>query len=66
MTHHIEELPPSVSHALLLRAGRVVAAGPVADALTDANLSSCFGLPLRLERVGGRVFVHGPDRPLRP
>jgi iron complex transport system ATP-binding protein len=66
VTHHIEELPPSVSHALLLRAGRVVAAGPVEDALTDANLSSCFGLPLRLERLGGRLFVHGPDRPLRP
>jgi iron complex transport system ATP-binding protein len=66
VTHHIEELPPSTSHALLLRSGHVVAAGPLEEALTDAHLTSCFGLPLRLERLGGRLFVHGPDRSLRP
>ncbi len=59
VTHHIEELPPSTSHALLLREGRVVAAGPLAEALTDATLGECFGLPLRVERSAGRVFVHG-------
>jgi len=58
VTHHIEELPPSTSHALLLREGRIVTAGPLADALTDATLSDCFGLPLRLERAAGRLFVH--------
>jgi iron complex transport system ATP-binding protein len=59
VTHHIEELPPGTSHALLLRSGRVVSAGPLAEALTDESLSACFGLPLRLERVGGRLFVRG-------
>ena len=63
MSHHLEELPPSTSHALLLRDGRVLAAGPLDEALTDATLSACFGLPLRLERLGGRLFVHGPERP---
>ena len=58
VTHHIEELPPSTTHALLLRDGRIVAAGPLADSLTDATLSECFGLPLRLERIAGRLFVH--------
>jgi iron complex transport system ATP-binding protein len=57
ITHHVEELPPSTSHALLLREGRIVAAGPIAEALTDETLSSCFGLPLALERIGGRAFV---------
>ena len=57
VTHHIEELPPSTSHALLLRDGRVVAAGPLEETLTDELLSECFGLPLRLERSGSRVFV---------
>ena len=28
VTHHVEEIPPGFTHALLLRAGRVVAAGP--------------------------------------
>jgi iron complex transport system ATP-binding protein len=58
VTHHIEELPPSTSHALLLREGRIVTAGPLADVLTDATLSECFELPLRLERAAGRLFVH--------
>jgi iron complex transport system ATP-binding protein len=57
VTHHLEELPAATTHALLLREGRVVVAGPVADALTDATLSACFGLPLRVERSGGRLAV---------
>jgi iron complex transport system ATP-binding protein len=61
VTHHIEELPPSTSHALLLRDGRIVAAGPLEEALTDDSLTECFGLRLRLERVAGRMFVHRAD-----
>jgi iron complex transport system ATP-binding protein len=57
VTHHIEELPRATSHALLIRDGRIVAAGPIDEALTDETLSECFGLALRLERVGGRLFV---------
>jgi iron complex transport system ATP-binding protein len=57
VTHHLEELPPTTTHALLLRAGRVVIAGPLDEAVTDATLSDCFGLPLRVERSGGRLFV---------
>jgi iron complex transport system ATP-binding protein len=62
VTHHIEELPPSTTHALLLRDGRVVAAGPRDEALTDSALSECFGMPLRVERAGGRVFVRSSAR----
>jgi iron complex transport system ATP-binding protein len=58
VTHHLEELSPGTTHALLLREGRIVAAGPLADSVTDATLSECFGLPLRLERLAGRLFVH--------
>jgi len=58
VTHHIEELPPTTSHALLLRDGGIVASGPLDEALTDETLTACFGLPLRLERAGGRLFVH--------
>lgn len=62
VTHHIEELPVGTSHALLLRGGRVVAAGPLEEALNDESISECFGLPLRLERGGGRIFVRGRGR----
>ena len=54
VTHHAEEIIPVFTHALLLRAGRVVAAGPRADVLTTANLSATFGARLRLTRSGDR------------
>jgi iron complex transport system ATP-binding protein len=54
VTHHVEEIPPGYSHALLLREGQVVAAGASADVLTAANLSDTFGLPLTLTRTDGR------------
>ncbi len=54
VTHHVEEVPRGFTHALLLRAGRVVAAGPLAEVLTEPALSECFGVPVRLERDGGR------------
>ena len=57
VTHHIEELPATTSHALLLRAGAVVAAGPVAHVLTDTTLSECFGLALQVDHRDGRFFV---------
>lgn len=54
VTHHLEEVPPGFTHALLLDAGRVQAAGPIASVLTDAGLTHCFGLPVRLDRRGDR------------
>jgi iron complex transport system ATP-binding protein len=54
VTHHVEEIPPSFTDVLLMREGRIVAAGPVEIVLTAANLSETFGLPLVLERHGDR------------
>jgi iron complex transport system ATP-binding protein len=54
VTHHLEELPPSTTHAVLLRGGAVVARGPVAEVLTEGALSACFGVPVRVTRRGGR------------
>jgi iron complex transport system ATP-binding protein len=54
VTHHVEEIPPGFTHVLLLRGGRVVAAGPLASTLTSAALAETFGLPLHLERSGSR------------
>jgi iron complex transport system ATP-binding protein len=57
VTHHVEEIPPGFTHALLLRDGRAVAQGLAPDVLTDENLSETFGLPLKVERDGGRYFA---------
>ncbi|WP_218566689.1 ABC transporter ATP-binding protein [Vallicoccus soli] len=54
VTHHVEEVPPGTTHALLLRSGRVLAAGPVGEVLTAQALGACFGLPLVLDRADGR------------
>jgi len=54
VTHHLEELPPSTTHALLLRAGRVVAAGPAEMVLADGPLSACFGARVVVRRDDGR------------
>jgi iron complex transport system ATP-binding protein len=54
VSHHVEEVPPGFTHALLLRAGRVLAAGPVEKTLHSASLSAAFGLPLRVLASDGR------------
>ena len=50
MTHHVEEIAPVFTHALLLRAGQVLAAGEKSRVLTTGRLSETFGAPLRLRR----------------
>lgn len=54
VTHHLEEIPPGITHCLLLGAGRVIASGPIHDVLTDVNLSQCYGIPLSVSAVNGR------------
>ena len=54
VTHHVEEIPPGFSHALLLRDGAVVASGLLTETVTSENLSKTFDLPLTVERVDGR------------
>jgi iron complex transport system ATP-binding protein len=54
VTHHVEEIPPGFTHALLLREGGVVASGLVRETVTSENLSKAFDLPLQVEHVAGR------------
>jgi iron complex transport system ATP-binding protein len=57
VTHHVEELPPGITHVLLLRDGAVVMSGLTRDVLTDEHLSHTFGLGLHVEHRGGRWFA---------
>ena len=54
VTHHVEEIPQGFTHALLLANGGIVAAGPLAEALTSEALTDTFGLPLDLVETDGR------------
>ena len=50
VTHHVDEMPVSTTHALVMKEGRAVASGAVADVVTSANLSDCFGMDLEVSR----------------
>ncbi len=54
VTHHVEEVPADFTHAMLLRKGAVLAAGPLPEVFTERNLSRCFGVPLLVERRAAR------------
>ena len=54
VTHHVEEIAPGFTHALLLREGRVVAGGPIDEVLTDENVSAAIGLSVHLRREDDR------------
>jgi len=59
-THHLEELPRSTTHALLLHGGEVVASGPVEETLTSEALSRCFAMPVEVSHRDGRWWGHAP------
>ena len=61
VTHHVEEIPPGFTDVLLIRDGRVVAAGPIPLTLTADNLTATFGLPLVLEQHGQRYTARSPS-----
>lgn len=54
ITHHVEEVPVGFTHALLLRAGRLQAAGPIREVLTDRGISECFGVSVSIDERDGR------------
>jgi iron complex transport system ATP-binding protein len=58
VTHHVEEIPPGFTHAMLMRDGAVVAQGLLEAVLNEENLSKTFGLDLVLRRSGTRYFAY--------
>ena len=54
VTHHVEEIAPGTTHALVLRGGRVVASGDAGSTVTGPVLSEAFGLQLDVQRTGDR------------
>lgn len=54
VTHHIEEIPPEVDHALILKDGRAYASGRIDSVLTSETLSETMDMPVSVERENGR------------
>lgn len=62
VTHHVEEITPVFSHALVLREGKAVACDTIGRALTSSKLSTAFGAPLRLRKSGGSYALSLQER----
>ncbi len=58
VTHHVEEIPPGFTHALLLRDGVPAACGPLSETLTSESVSATFGAGFELERRGDRFWAY--------
>ena len=65
VTHQLEEVPASSTRALLLRDGRVFAAGPIETTLTSEALSECVGAAITVEHRDGRYTARRRPQPLR-
>ncbi len=58
VTHHVEEIIPLITHVLLLRAGKTLAAGTKAQVLNSRNLSATFGAPVQMRVANGRYRLN--------
>lgn len=63
VTHHLEEIPGSATHGLLLTDGHVVARGALGEVLADDALSRCFGMPIELTTHDGRFSARARRAP---
>lgn len=53
VTHHVDEIPPEVSHVVLLKDGKVVSTGPKNELLNDATIGSLFDVPVKILQNDG-------------
>jgi iron complex transport system ATP-binding protein len=65
ITHHVEEIPPGFTHAMLLKEGGVVAQGLIDDVITAENLSAAFSQSITLDKVDDRFFARRTSEPGR-
>ncbi|WP_294013432.1 ATP-binding cassette domain-containing protein [Streptomyces sp.] len=65
VTHHVEEIPRTTTHAALMSEGRLLAQGRACEVLTSERMSECFGMSLVVEERDGRFSARtrGGGRP---
>ena len=61
VTHHVEEIIPAITHALVLKEGQVIAQGEKRRALNSFSLSEAFGAELKLRSRLGRYRLYYGD-----
>ncbi|MEW1739641.1 ATP-binding cassette domain-containing protein [Nocardia beijingensis] len=63
VTHHLEELPSTTTHALLIAGGHAVAAGPAVETITTENVTAAFAHPVEVRHDDGRWTARAARRP---
>ncbi|MCB1204087.1 MAG: ATP-binding cassette domain-containing protein, partial [Verrucomicrobiae bacterium] len=61
VTHHVEEIIPAITHALVLKDGKAVSQGEKRRALNSFSLSEAFGADLKLRSRLGRYRLYYGD-----
>ncbi len=59
VSHHVEEIPSHATHALLLKEGGLLAAGPIREVLTEERLTELYEYPCKLGSANGRWWLRG-------
>ncbi|MGW8484511.1 ABC transporter ATP-binding protein [Microbacterium sp. NPDC055903] len=62
VTHHLEELPESTTHAMVIAEGRVLAAGAVDETITSDIISEAFRHPIDVAHDDGRYSARARRR----
>ncbi|WP_081395646.1 ATP-binding cassette domain-containing protein [Peribacillus simplex] len=57
VTHHIEEIVPSITHAMLINSGNVMGKGEKRDVLTESLLEKTFRVPVKVEWENERPWI---------
>ncbi|BDT92131.1 ABC transporter ATP-binding protein [Nocardia sputorum] len=63
VTHHLEELPSTTTHALLIADGHAVAAGPAPETITTENVTAAFAHPVEVRHDDGRWTARAARKP---
>jgi iron complex transport system ATP-binding protein len=63
VTHHVEEIMPVFSHALVLKAGSILASGTKTESLTSRVLSAAFDARVILKRISARYALQVAANP---
>ncbi|MGP5049637.1 ABC transporter ATP-binding protein [Glutamicibacter ardleyensis] len=61
VTHHLEELPSTTSHAALVKDGKILSSGYSHELLTTQMISHCFSYPIQIEHRGNRWLARAGD-----
>lgn len=62
ITHHLEEIPPGFTHAMLVDEGEIVAQGLIEDVLTSEHVSRAYHQPIEVSVDAGRYFARRARR----